>query len=123
MNILLDTHAFLWAVAEPHRLTASSREALETRLNRVLVSAVSIGELMIKASLGKLALGFDPVEVAARSGFELLPLTGEAALPLRALSFHHRDPFDRLLIARAMTRDFCIMTSDRRFASYPVTLI
>lgn len=123
MNILLDTHIFLWALAEPGRLGDANREALETRLNSAYVSAVSIAEIMIKASLGKLAVNFDPVEVTQETGFELLPFTAEDAMPLGSLPFHHRDPFDRMLIAQAMTRDYTIMTSDGKFASYQVNLL
>jgi PIN domain nuclease of toxin-antitoxin system len=123
LNILVDTHIFLWALAEPEKLTDEHRESLETPVNRVLLSAVSITEIMIKASLGKLTVPFDPVEVAKQSGFELLPFDAKDALPLRDLPFHHRDPFDRMLIAQAIKRDYLLMTNDHAFWSYPVSLL
>lgn len=123
MNILLDTHIFLWAIAEPSRLSKSQISELETASNRVYVSAVSITEIMIKASLGKISVAFDPVEIAEKSGFELLSFSGNDALPLASLPFHHRDPFDRMLIAQSIVRNLPIMTNDGKFSAYDVKLI
>ena len=112
MNIIIDTHIFLWAVADPDRLDPSRRAELETRVNNVYVSAVSITEIVIKASLGKLVVNFDPVEIAQASGFELLEFSAHDAMPLKDLPFHHRNPFDRMLIAQATTRGYHLMTDD-----------
>jgi PIN domain nuclease of toxin-antitoxin system len=110
-------------VSAPNRLGESRRAELETPVNSVYVSAVSITEIMIKASLGKLALNFDPIEIALASGFELLEFSAYDAVPLKDLPFHHRDPFDRMLIAQGVTRGFHVMTDDQKFSAYDCKLI
>lgn len=123
MKILLDTHIFLWAIAEPDRLGERWRLELESPANLVYLSAVSVVELMIKASLGKLEVNFNPVEIAMKSGFELLPFTEEDALPLKELPFHHRDPFDRMLIAQGTRNRLFLMTDDAKFRLYDCRLL
>ena len=123
MNIIVDTHIFLWALAEPLKLTDARRSALEDLSNIVYVSAVSIAELMIKASIGKLQIDFDPVASAKESGFLLLDFNPEAALLLKDLPFHHKDPFDRMLIAQSIALNYPIMTEDPKFASYDCRLV
>lgn len=118
MNIIIDTHIFLWALTDPFKINDAKRSALEDLLNTIYVSAVTIAELMIKASLGKLQIDFDPVAMAKESGFELLNFSAEAALLLRDLPFHHRDPFDRMLIAQSMADNCPIMTEDPKIAIY-----
>jgi len=102
MNIIIDTHIFLWALSDPYRISEAKREALEDLSNTIYVSAVSIAELMIKASVGKLKIDFDPVAMAKESGFMLLDFSSEAGLLLKDMPFHHRDPFDRMLIAQSI---------------------
>ncbi len=123
MNIIIDTHIFLWALADPSRLTASHRRELENPVNAVYLSSVSVTELMIKASLGQLQLGFDPIDMARQSGFELLDYSAEDAAPLRALPFHHRDPFDRMLIAQSLARGYRLMSNDTKFEHYECRLV
>jgi PIN domain nuclease of toxin-antitoxin system len=123
MNIILDTHIFLWSLFEPAKISKQRRSALESRMNNIYVSSVSIAELMIKASIGKIEVGYDPVEVAVQSGFELLDFRGEDALLLKDLPFHHRDPFDRMLIAQSIATQYRIMTDDSKFAPYNCRLI
>ena len=122
MNLILDTHIFLWAIATPEKLTERQREEIERPTNRLFLSAISVAELMIKASLGKLTLIFDPKEAALASGIETLPFTAEDARRLGELPFHHRDPFDRMLIAQAQSLGYGLMTSDREFYRYEVKL-
>ena len=122
MNLILDTHIFLWAIATPEKLTKRQREEIEQPTNRLFLSAISVAELMIKASLGKLTLTFDPKEAAPASGIETLPFTAEDASRLGALPSHHRDPFDRMLIAQAQSLGYVLMTSDREFYRYEVKL-
>lgn len=123
MKLLLDTHIFLWALAEPEKLSASQRDKLESAANMPLVSSVSIAEIQIKTSLGKLVFDFNPVEAVEACGFMLLDFSAEDALPLKTLPFHHRDPFDRMLIAQSITRQLSIMTNDPQFARYGCRLI
>ncbi len=118
MKIIIDTHIFLWAIASPNKLSTKQKQAPETLSNTIYVSAVSITELMIKSSLGKLTVDFDPVSIAKESGFELLTFSAEDALPLQEMPFHHRDPFDRMLIAQAINRKYKIMTNDEKFLNY-----
>ena len=98
MKLLLDTHTFLWALSEPNRLSKKQIAAMEDPTNKVYVSSISITEIAIKSSLGKLDLVFDPLDAAETSGFEMLDFSAKDALLLKDLPFHHRDPFDRMLI-------------------------
>lgn len=123
MRLLLDTHIFLWAVADPGRLSAAQRREIEDPTNNVYLSSVSVSELVIKASLGKLPFDFDLLAIAEKSGFELIDFSASDALLLRDLPFHHRDPFDRMLIAQAQVRDLLIATQDPTFALYACRLL
>jgi PIN domain nuclease of toxin-antitoxin system len=78
---------------------------------------------MMKASLDKLTINFNPVEMAEKSGFELLDFTAWDALPLQEMAFHHKDPFDRMLIAQSISRKYPIMTHDSKFKLYDCRLI
>lgn len=93
MKIIIDTHIFIWALSNPARLSAHQRATLETPANTIFVSSASIAELMIKHSIGKLTVTFDPVEMANLSGFTLLDFTAQDAMQLRDLPMHHKDPF------------------------------
>ncbi|MCW8963853.1 MAG: type II toxin-antitoxin system VapC family toxin, partial [Gammaproteobacteria bacterium] len=97
MKIIIDTHVFLWALADSSRLSDKRIMELESQANIIYVSSITIAELMIKTSIGKLHIDFDPVDLAIQSGFELLDFTGNDALLLKDLPFHHKDPFDRML--------------------------
>ena len=112
MKLLLDTHTFLWALSEPNRLSKKQIAAMEDPTNKVYVSSISITEIVIKASLGKLELIFDPIDAAERSGFEILDFSAKDALLLKDLPFHHRDPFDRMLITQAISRKLIFVTQD-----------
>lgn len=123
MKLLLDTHIFLWAIAEPGRLSIAQRRTIEDPTHTIYLSSVSVSELSIKASLGKLSLDFDPLAIAEKSGFELLDFSANEALLLKDLPFYHRDPFDRMLIAQATYRDLSIATQDPAFALYDCRLL
>lgn len=123
MNIIIDTHIFLWALLDPSRIGDKKRAALEDLSNKIYVSAVTIAEIMIKVSIGKLQFDFDPVEMAKESGFELLDFSAEAALLLRDMPFHHKDPFDRMLVSQGITGNFPIMTDDPKFLQYSCRII
>ena len=118
MKLLLDTHIFLWALSETNRLSKKQIVAMEDPTNTVYVSAIVITEIVIKASLGKLELGFDPIDAVERSGFEVLDFSAKDALLLKDLPFHHRDPFDRMLITQAISRKLVIVTQDSFFDQY-----
>ena len=121
MRLLLDTHILLWAVAEPGRLAAEVRAALRDTDNQIYFSAASIWEIAIKQSRGRADFDFLPEQIAAvafESGFTELPVRWEAASAVTRLPMHHRDPFDRLLVAQAMTEPLLLYTADRRLGLY-----
>ena len=118
MKLLLDTHTFLWALSEPNRLSKKQIAAMEDPTNKVYVSSISITEITIKASLGKLELSFDPINAAERSGFAMLDFSAKDALLLKDLPFHHRDPFDRMLITQAISRKLVFVTQDSLMDPY-----
>ncbi|HUH05387.1 MAG TPA: type II toxin-antitoxin system VapC family toxin [Kofleriaceae bacterium] len=127
MKLLLDTHVLLWSATEPDRLSVEARTALEDGANDVLVSIISAWEIAIKQSLGKLELA-KPAEqwlpaVLERTGFEVAELGLAAALRVRGLAWHHRDPFDRFLIAQALEEGYTIVTHDGVFAAYGVAVL
>ena len=122
MKIIIDTHIFLWSISETPKLPPKYVEALETLSNTIYVSSISISELMIKSSIGKLKFDFNPIEVAKNTGFELLDYSAEDSIQLKDLPFHHKDPFDRMLISQAINRKFKLMTKDSKFSLYDCNL-
>lgn len=117
VRIILDTHLLLWALSAPSKLPARARKLIADA--DVYVSAASIWEISIKAGLGKLSA--DPGEVLAAlepGGFLELPITGEHAARVKLLPQLHRDPFDRLLIAQALTEPMRLLTNDSALAGY-----
>jgi len=121
MRVLLDTHVLIWALMAPRRLPADAREVIETSASEVLFSAVGILEIAIKASLGRRDFDFPPTEIAdeaVRTGFVELPVRASTAARVAALPWHHRDPFDRLLVAQALDEPAQLLTADRALAPY-----
>lgn len=119
MRILLDTHILLWALAEPARLAKDIAAQLRDPEVEVAYSAVSIAEIAIKAAQGRIDASPDRVlDAAKRSGFRELELSGRHAARLASLPTHHRDPFDRLLVAQALEEPARLLTADRRLAVY-----
>ena len=124
MRLLLDTNVFLRYFLAPRKLTVASRHALESGEHEICVSAVTPWEIAIKALAGKLVI---PMELGGyvsqrmeRAGFIELPVTFEHAIAVRELPAIHRDPFDRLLVAQAISDGRTLVTSDRHIARYPV---
>ena len=118
MNIILDTHAFIWWNDDPTKLSKAGREAIENKENIIFISTVVIWEIVVKMMLGKLEAPADPLKVALSEGFIPLPITGEHALTLKTLESHHNDPFDRLLIAQAKYEGFTLLTNDKAILKY-----
>jgi PIN domain nuclease of toxin-antitoxin system len=121
LRLLLDTHVLIWALAEPRRLKAGVREIILDRANDVLFSAASIWEIAIKAALGRADFGVSPQEIAAEAlaiGLTELPVRSDAAARVAQLAPHHRDPFDRLLIAQALVEPARLYTADTQLAAY-----
>ena len=118
MNILIDTHIFLWLAVSPQKISKNSLELLQDRKNRLLLSAMSVAELMIKESIGQIEIPFDILEAAEKMGMELLDFDAASALRLGTLPFHHKDPFDRMLIAQAITHRLIFCTVDEKIVFY-----
>ena len=122
-RFLLDTHAVLWALADPAKLSRAARTALEDARNEVFVSVVSGWEIAIKRALGKLEAP-DDLEAAIRmQGFEPLLLTFHHAAQAGGLPPHHRDPFDRMLIAQAQAEGLILVTRDSNIPLYGVRIL
>ena len=123
MKIILDTHIFLWALSETEKISSEQLFEIQTLANTIYISSISIAEIMIKTSLNKLDIPFDPIEMVEKSGFEFLDFSAKDAVLLRDMPYHHRDPFDRMLIAQSIANKFHIMSSDRKFKLYDCKLI
>ena len=121
MRVLLDTHVLLWALAEPTRLDAQTRAAIEAGDNEVLFSAASIWEISIKAGLGRLDFAFEAADIARAAldtGFTELAVRANAAALVGRLPSLHRDPFDRLLVAQAIVEPATLYTADPQLVPY-----
>lgn len=123
MKIILDTHIFLWSLSEPEKINPEKTFEIKTLANTIYISSISIAEIMIKASLNKLDIPFDPIEMVEKSGFEFIDFNAKDAVLLRDMPFHHKDPFDRMLIAQSIANKFHIMSDDRKFKLYDCKLI
>ena len=127
LRILLDTHVWLWVLGEPEHFSHSGLARLRSPDNTFFVSAASTWEIAIKHALGKLRVPFDAVEyVRSRLGqtpATLLAVTHEHALRVAQLPSHHRDPFDRMLIAQAQVEGLAVMTNDPLFKFYDVEVV
>lgn len=127
MQLLLDTHIFLWFVTAPANLSAAALAAIQDPENQIYISLVSAWEISIKSGLGKMTLS-QPVEPfvreqTRRNRFEILPITLGHIAAVEHLPRHHRDPFDRLLIAQSIVDNLTLVSADHVFSQYPVTLI
>lgn len=126
MNLLVDTHAMLWFAAGDERISPVARAAIENGANTCYISIASWWEIAIKCSLGKMALDVplqDFIDERIDEGFRVLTIDTKHLPILTALPFHHRDPFDRLLISQAMSEAMPICTGDERFADYDVRIL
>lgn len=123
MNYLIDTHVFLWMLAEPSRLKSAVRKVIVDPRCAVHVSAVTAVEIAIKMSLGKLEAPDCLVQEIQSRGLLELPLRYQHGETMRTLPPHHADPFDRMLIAQAQNEGFTIITHDEKFRSYDVNIL
>lgn len=124
MNLLLDTHTFLWFIMGSANLSGNARALIEDTANKSLLSVASLWEMAIKVSLGKLTLsaGFDDVvRQLSLNGVGLLNISTAHVSLVATLPFHHRDPFDRLLIAQAITEQVPVVSVDAAFDNYGIT--
>lgn len=124
MKLLLDTHTLLWFVLGDASLSATARQLIEDATNSKFVSPASYWELAIKISLGKYVLN-EPYETfldraIRQNGFQILPIEPRHTAALTNLPFHHRDPFDRLMVAQAMVESLILVSADPILNAYPI---
>jgi PIN domain nuclease of toxin-antitoxin system len=127
MRLLLDTHSFIWWIDDDGRLSAPARAIVRDRANEVFVSIASIWEIAIKVGVGRLRMPSELraflADQIARTRFSLLPIAFEHVVAVHALPQHHRDPFDRLLIAQCQREGLSLVSRDSKFARYDVDLL
>ena len=123
MKYLLDTHALLWTIFEPDKLSAEAKEAILDRDNIICVSLISLWEISIKQSIGRLDIPEEFYEVVRTGGFEMLPLTMMQIEQYRTLPLYHRDPFDRMLIVQAQQQKLTLITRDSEISKYDVEIV
>lgn len=124
MKLLLDTHALIWALAAPRRLPERVVERLADADTAVYASAANTWEIAIKAMLGKIELDLDELAEEIRNvGFTELPVSVAHTLRLRELPAHHRDPFDRILVAQSLEEGLTLVTHDSQLRNYPAPIL
>ena len=126
MRFLLDTHTFLWFYAGDSQLSVTAATLVSDPANECFLSIASIWEIGIKTAIGKLTVrgGFAQLEEFTQANaLKLLPITFSHIQALQQLPLHHRDPFDRLLIAQALTESLTLLTRDAAFQQYPASLM
>ena len=122
MRLLLDTQIVLWQLQGARSVGRSARQAIEAA-TELAFSVVSFAEIGVKAAIGKLTVPGDLRDHIVRSGVDVLGLAPDHGLAVAELPMHHRDPFDRMLIAQAHCERLAIVTADRRFAAYDVPVL
>ena len=125
-HFLLDTHTLIWFIGGNEELSQTARQSIEAENAVNFVSIASLWEIAIKISLGKLELKTPFKEINRQlleNGFEILPVTFEDTLTVSNMPFHHRDPFDRIIIAQALTNGLTIISRDELFSSYNVKVL
>lgn len=127
MKLLFDTHTFIWWDSAPKQLSATVRSLCDDPSNTLLLSIVSVWEIQIKAQINKITLHAPLVDIVtqqqAANGVRLLPVELQHVLTLDILPLHHRDPFDRLLLAQAKAESAVLLSRDSIFQSYEVSVV
>jgi PIN domain nuclease of toxin-antitoxin system len=123
VRLLVDTHVLLWSAETPEKLSAAARRELQDASNALFFSAASIWEIAVKISVGKLNLSMSPgrlVESLTNSDFTELSITSSHAAKVASLPLHHRDPFDRLLVAQAEIEQLVLVSKDDGLDAYGI---
>jgi len=127
MKLLLDTHIFIWWADQPEKLSSAALSALEDEANELLLSVASVWEMQIKFQLGKLKLSLPLKELIKNqqetNDLTVSPVALTHVLALDGLPYHHKDPFDRLLIAQSIVEGLTIVTADSQFSAYSAKLL
>ncbi|MDJ0678348.1 MAG: type II toxin-antitoxin system VapC family toxin [Xenococcaceae cyanobacterium MO_167.B52] len=126
MKLLLDTHCWLWWLSEPQKLTSSMQQAIADPNNELFLSVASIWEIAIKVAIDKLTIPQPLPQLVAEQlsldGINTLDIRMIHVLKIEELPLHHQDPFDRILIAQAICENLTIITRDKKFVPYPVSV-
>ena len=125
MKLLLDTHTFLWWDSEPEKLSQRALELCQNPENMLVLSVASIWEMQIKIQLGKLRIKMPLAELIRQqqeNGIEILPVEASHVFAVENLPNHHKDPFDRLLVAQAIVEEAVLISSDPLITQYPVSV-
>lgn len=120
---LVDTHALLWWASAPDKLSEEARLAIRSGHNQLFFSYASMWEISITLSLGKLKLPEPATKLVEKSRCQLLPIQLEHLDALTILPWHHRDPFDRMIISQAITDNLAVISSDKQFDQYNISLL
>lgn len=126
MHILLDTHILLWYLEENENLSVYYKQQIENKHNQISVSVASLWEMTIKMSLGKLELMDDILtieKILIRQGINIVPILARHLQQLSQLPFYHRDPFDRIIIAQSLVENMTVISVDRQFSLYSLSLL
>lgn len=127
MKLLLDTHVAVWAISDTQLLPTTIKELIADPHNEIRVSAISVLEIAIKRAAGKLTApavsSREAVNYFLASGYKILACTAEHSIAVEALPLLHRDPFDRLLVAQALTEPLRLVTHDKQVAAYDSNII
>lgn len=127
MKLLLDTHTFLWFIGGNFNLSNTARNAIENISNQRFISIATLWEISIKISIGKLKLGLSLIELVEQevygNAIEILEISSEHLDELVKLPFHHKDPFDRLIIAQSLVEDMTLVSKDVAFQNYLIKLL
>jgi PIN domain nuclease of toxin-antitoxin system len=122
-TILIDTHILLWAIFDDSKINSNHKEILKNPENRILVSTISPFEISIKKSIGNLSFPHKPGELIALIGFEELPILPQHLNMVEEVNWFHKDPFDKMIIAQALSEDLEIISYDVQFKQYNLKLI
>lgn len=123
MNYLLDTHTFLWWLSDSDQLSGQARKIISDSDNRIFMSCASQWEIAIKVSINRLTFPMDEMETElVKNGFEFLNITTPHIMRTTSLPLHHRDPFDRMLIAQAQSESLILISKDHIFPKYDISL-
>ena len=123
MNIIIDTHIFLWLAGNPEKVSKQHMQYIEDLNNNIYLSTMSIAEIMIKKSIGNLNFEADILAILEEIGIEVLDLDAKSAVMLGTLPMHHKDPFDRMIISQAITNSYKIISVNNKFKMYNCQLL
>lgn len=123
MRVILDTHVLLWSFADPGRIGPEAAAAFRERITTTWISAASLWEISTKATAGRLEVPVDFLVQVVAAGHEILPISAEHAWLAGKLLQHHRDPFDRMIVAQAIIEDVALVTHDQQLFDYDARII